>query len=1057
MKLASWLVLFFFAMTVNAAHADEALKIIARSQVTVSDPGLSSGEWRWLREHRKIRLAVWLPMSPPWDITTGLNDYGGINADFIGIAAENLGVEINVIRYPDYTAALAALRAGQADFIARAGDNQRRDGLLLSKPYSPEAAVEVINTEKSAGDEIKTIAVSSAYDPEAVQARYPQAQIVKFSSNRHALEALAFRKIDLFFCDSTTARYLVNQSSLANLRIRSLDSPFLTSGFAFAAMPSMEVWITVLDKLLRVLPESVSVEIHRRWNGGIPLSLSEQEPGFSSLEQKWIKEHPRLRVAVAEDNPPIAFFDKSGQLRGIIADILTALHLRTGFTFDIQRYPTQREALKAVKDGKDDLVAGVTQDDIWLTDLITTRTWLYNSWIMAGRAHYTPGEINPAVVSLDGQAPDVWLRQQSSKQAEKVSTWRQGLDRVVSGESDMMTMPLIVANALLASKEYASLRILGSMDIDPMRFSFGVSQQSWPLVTILNKALINIPPEDLHAITRGGNAVNSFDAVSANQAQKSLPIAIGGVIVLLLLVFWFWQRRQRNRVEALRKACQQAVDASQAKSAFLTTMSHEIRTPVSAILGLLELVMKRPGDTPQNRQSVRVAWDAAQSLLLLIGNILDVSRIESGRLVLRPERAALRPLIEESVMLFEGLASQKGLVFEPEIDAELQGDVLVDRSRLRQILVNLAGNAIKYTDHGKVMLRAHLVERDGDYLLLRIEVEDTGEGIDEATRQRLFQPFALGSNGNVTQSSGLGLYICRTLAQMMGGSIDLQSEPGNGTQVTVMLKLPVMAELPETSITSPAQNQPRGALTILIVDDNPAGRMLLAQQLEWLGHRVISAENPKTALEILESRQPDAVISDSNMPGMSGFELAKVLHERYPALPVFGITADAREVVREDALEAGMRDCLFKPITLNMLTGMLASISPAIPSPVMHQCALEHNLPAALLEGDNLSLFFSLQISVLDETLEQFARWRNESGVSLRETLHKLRGGLQLLGVDELEALCREQEQTPDIAGINHLETEIHQLRSTLQHRLGTGLQPYRNVLHEIKETSASK
>ncbi|WPM83925.1 histidine kinase dimerization/phospho-acceptor domain-containing protein [Apirhabdus apintestini] len=160
---------------------------------------------------------------------------------------------------------------------------------------------------------------------------------------------------------------------------------------------------------------------------------------------------------------------------------------------------------------------------------------------------------------------------------------------------------------------------------------------------------------------------------------------------------WLDVTRQSQMIQALRTAKRKADSASRVKSVFLATMSHEIRTPISAIIGMLELVMRRRGDTEQNRQSVRIAWEAAQSLLLLIGNILDVSRIESGRLVLRPERASLRTLIESSAILFDGLAAQKGLRFMLEIDAGLNDDVLIDTMRFRQIIVNLVGNAIKFT------------------------------------------------------------------------------------------------------------------------------------------------------------------------------------------------------------------------------------------------------------------------------------------------------------------------------------------------------------------------
>lgn len=648
MRAVTFILLFCLAFTACAAQQEATLRLLARSHEKVIEPGLSGSEWRWVREHRKIRMAVWEPMMPPYDITTGLNDYGGINADFTGLVAENLGIEIDVVRYPTYDDALAALRAGKADFMPQAGRQQQKQGLMLSVPYSDNIAVEVINTDASPDEPVKRIAVSPVYSSSEVLARYPGASIVKFSSTRHALEALAFRKIDLFFSDAITARYLASQSALSNLSIRPVADTFDAPGFSFAAMPKMAVWIAILDKMLMALPENAGVEIHRRWSGGIPLSLSEEPPPYTSLEHKWIKEHSRIRVAVAQDNGPIAFFNERGQLRGILADLLTALRLRTGFTFEIRRYPSQEAAFRAVNRGEAELIAGVTQEGIWQADLLTTRTWLYNSWVMVGRA--LPGKevLQPRVVSLRGEAPDGWLGRQNSGQTAKVDTWWQGFNSVLNDKNDMMVVPLIIANAQLSRKEFASLKILASIDAEPLRFAFGASREAWPLIGILNKALINIPPEDLHALTRGGSTGNVFASVSASALSKAWAVTfiLAGTALLALAAGWIYRRRRirqariRKLIQTLRAAKHRAERARRGKSAFLATMSHEIRTPVSAIIGMLELVMKRPDNAPQNPQSIRVAWTRRSRCCCLSG----ISLMWSG---LRPAvwcsaRSALR-------------------------------------------------------------------------------------------------------------------------------------------------------------------------------------------------------------------------------------------------------------------------------------------------------------------------------------------------------------------------------------------------------------------------------
>lgn len=1045
MKTFLIILLVFFAFTASAIQPGKPLLLLARSHEEIVEPGLSSSEWRWVREHRKIRLAVWQPMMPPYDITTGLNDYGGINADFIGLMAENLGVDIEIVRYATYSDALAALRKGEVDFIPQAGNNQKKQGLVLSVPYSKNIAVEVINTEDPSDKMVKKIAISPVYDSKSVLERYPGAELVTFSSSRHALEALAFHKIDLFFSDATTARYLASQSHFNNLYFRPVESTLYASGFSYAAMPKMQVWITILNKMLAGLPQKASVEIHRRWSGGLPLSFSKQPLVYTSLERKWISDHPRLRVAVAQNNEPISCFDEHGQLNCILANLLTALSLRTGFIFDIQRYPDQASAFRAVSQGDADVIAGATQEDIWQANLLTTQTWFINSWVMVGRAQTTDEMLKPRLVSLRSEAPEHWLSQLNEGNKTQVDTWQQGLSSIVQQKNDMMVMPLINANEQLKYKMFSSLKILNSIDTDPLRFAFGTSRQVWPLVTILNKALDNIPPEDLHAMTREGVVGNLWSSVSAPVVTKKLnAILIITVGIILAFVLWWGCRLRRNKrertreiIKKLRNASHRANRASRGKSAFLSTMSHEIRTPVGAIIGMLELVMKRPCDLPQNRQSLQIALEASQSLLLLIGNVLDVERIESGRLILRPERASLRRLIEKSTLLFEELAVHKSLKFVLEIDSELKGDVLIDVMRFQQIVTNLLGNAIKFTERGQVILSAQQQWKDSEFTLLVLEVKDTGEGIDETTCKRLFRPFTQGENCNVGQGSGLGLYICRQLADMMGGGVSLQSVPGEGTTVTVTLKLPVLSALAPSETSHLTMDQTRPTLNIMIVDDNPAGRMLLTQQLEWLGHRVISYDNPQRLFDALDVIQPDAVISDCNMPGMNGYALAREMHIRYPIIPVFGITADARESAREAARDAGMRACIFKPITLAVLEELLISLSSGDSASGTDWPSA--TLPAALLEEEHLNTFLALQLTVVDETLTVIRQWQDDPHVDLNEALHRFRGGIQLLGEQELEALCIEQEKAADVDGVRLLQERICMLREMLIHwRNGT-------------------
>ncbi|WP_312241220.1 ATP-binding protein [Pantoea sp.] len=1012
----------------GAQGMPEPLKLLARTRAVLADPGLTPDEWRWVREQRQLRLAIWTPVTPPFSITSGLHDYDGINADFLGLVADNLNVSVQVLLYPTRQAALNALEQGEADLIPQAGAEEQQRDLVLSQPYSDDIVVEVSNAaHPTAATSPKKIAFTS----EALQARlasqYADDEIVAFSSGRHALEQLAFHRIDRVISNAIVARYLINQSSLNNLQIQPLKK-HVDAGFAFAAPPQKARWIALINRVLNALPDAPKIEIMRRWNGGIPLSQSERPLDLTPLERQWIADRPTLNVAVVEGSAPLAWFDKNNRLRGIAADILTAIGLRTGLYFTVHRYASYPQALEAVKRGDSDLLAGATQENVWSNDMLATRAWLLNSWVYVSRKNVTEIQTLKTLAALPGLAPERWLDQYQRRQLLQADSWRTGLEWVASGKADAIVMPLIIASPMLARGYAGKLKILAGLDTEPMRFVLGTSRKNIALVAILNKALLNIPPEDLHAITRQA-WLSSFSSMPLQAQRKPGMAAFWGGALLLILAGILWH------ILALRRAKRLADHANRAKSVFLTTLSHEIRTPISAIIGRLELVLQRPKLDERARPSVNIAHEAAQSLLSLMNDLLDVARIEANRLLLRPERAAIRPLLESIALLFEGVAQQKGLTIKVELDARLQGDVLADAVRLKQVMANLLSNAIKFTATGQVGLQALVSADSENYLHLLLRVEDNGKGIDEKTRQRLFRPFEQGESGAADGGSGLGLYICRVLIEMMGGSIRLSSQPGQGTRVEVALSLPKMAAAAiRTDPDDGSESAPLPEFTILVVDDNPLGLLLLQEQLIHLRQQTVCAGSGAEALARLNERAFDLVMTDCQMPEMDGFALAAAVRQRYPALPVWGVTADAQRSASEACLSAGMACCLTKPLTLRDLKRALRALQPAasLLSPELREFSLRM-LPPALLNGDNRQRFLLLQTEGIERTLAGLQAWQQTPSLSLSSSLHRQRGALDMFGLASLSALCRELEQQAEPEGVARLIALLTELRTLLQ------------------------
>jgi signal transduction histidine kinase/CheY-like chemotaxis protein/HPt (histidine-containing phosphotransfer) domain-containing protein len=381
--------------------------------------------------------------------------------------------------------------------------------------------------------------------------------------------------------------------------------------------------------------------------------------------------------------------------------------------------------------------------------------------------------------------------------------------------------------------------------------------------------------------------------------------------------------------------------ANRAKSVFLATMSHEIRTPMNGVFGMLELLSMTRLDASQ-RATLDVVRESSKSLLRIIDDILDFSKIEAGKLDLRPQATCLRSVIDELHRLYSGNASSKGLVIQSSTDARISRALMVDPLRLRQIVGNLVSNAIKFTSEGSIEIRAELLERLGDQDRVRVSVHDTGVGVSAENQMLLFQPFSQADTdiGRQFGGTGLGLVICRRLAEMMGGSVEMRSELGKGTTVSLTLTLPIAepeslqdtasqspAEVPMSaefrrSTPSVAQAEQDGTL-VLLVDDHPVNRMLLLRQVNTLGYAAETANDGLHALEVWKARRFGIVITDCNMPNLDGYELARRIRALEAGagkrVPIIACTANAMRGEAEKCLAAGMDDFLGKPIELRQL------------------------------------------------------------------------------------------------------------------------------------------
>ncbi len=404
---------------------------------------------------------------------------------------------------------------------------------------------------------------------------------------------------------------------------------------------------------------------------------------------------------------------------------------------------------------------------------------------------------------------------------------------------------------------------------------------------------------------------------------SSVPIAYEGQDSVLTFAHDITERKrvaQQNR--ELEIAAAKALAASQAKSAFLSTMSHEIRTPMNAILGYTQLILRDPNLGSETVANLKIISRSGEHLLNIINEVLDMAKIEAGHLKVAPKTFNLPSLLHHLEAIFRLQAAANGVEFAVHRSGEPLEYIVADEGKVRQVLTNLLGNAVKFTQRGRIELRAALNDRADERLWLSVEVEDSGIGMTAEEQENLFQPFIQGERGQNLHhgGTGLGLAICRGLATAMNGDIGVSSRPGSGS--TFHFEIPVERGI-QRDCNEPSGRRGRvlgiqageDAPRILIADDMPDNREWLSKLLQLTGFAVRCAENGEVAVQVWKEWQPQLVLMDIHMPVMNGFEATRSIRSAPDGehTIIVVLTADAMEEERTDALENGVDGFISKP------------------------------------------------------------------------------------------------------------------------------------------------
>lgn len=659
-----------------------------------------------------------------------------------------------------------------------------------------------------------------------------------------------------------------------------------------------------------------------------------QKPVFTKGELQYIQEGTPVVVSYDPDFAPLSYQnEKTGAFEGVSADVFEFISANSRIEFRFEAH-SQSEGLELLRQGKVDALCHSDGDYLWdgRNNMKSTLYYLSTPTTMITRngadgietLALTEGYQLSETVEKDN--PDWTIRH--------YLTAEECLEAVRNGDADATYINTPVSSLLLGEADRGILnRAILSRYISKMRIGISDAADA-RLFSIIDKCIQYLPEEqvDTFLVTNSSLA----NTVTLRTLLYSHPIMVVGVcagILLLLSGIVVLLSYNRMRTKVMRAELQKAEETSRAKSDFLSRMSHEIRTPMNAIIGLTNLAQMSGEAPPKVAQDLERINSSAKFLLSLLGDILDMSKIESEKMLIECKPFDLKQLVSEITGMFEVQAGSRGIALETV--CRLQENWYIgDKMRLQQVLTNLLSNACKFTDQGgSIRLLAEEQNRTAEAASIRFSVQDTGIGIDKEDLERVFRAFEQAKGSNLrTPGTGLGLAISSNLVRLMGGELLAESKPGVGSEFAFTLTLPVCEEAIPGNEASPGGSMELRleGLRVLLAEDNDLNAEIAVELLKAQGMAVDRAEDGRQAVELFGKSVEDfyaIILMDVNMPGMDGLtatrEIRSLNRPDAAVIPILAMTANTFQEDRDRATACGMDGFLPKPFDVAQLYQLL--------------------------------------------------------------------------------------------------------------------------------------
>lgn len=650
---------------------------------------------------------------------------------------------------------------------------------------------------------------------------------------------------------------------------------------------------------------------------------------YTPQEKAWIQANPVIRYAMYPGSRPFIFM-KGDRPAGVATEYLHAIGKSSGLRFEPVHVANIRQAKLALQRKELDLlpVAPALQDGgVADNTLLTTRPYLVGTAVIMTRASthsiFRLNELEGLHVAvrrdsllhqlLNDRFPAISLVPVNDAQNE--------LDAVSSGMADAAIDVDTVLLPLWRKMYFSNLHVSGAISDIVLSFRMGVRGDDPMLASVIDKSLTTLTAKQTDEMMARWMEDSDYGVTSWRVHYRFHAPEITAALLLLLALAYLYGRARKDR--------RRAEQSEKEKAMFLAVMSHEIRVPLSAVLSSVEL-LKLTRLNKNQKELLATSSSAADALLRLVDDVLDLSKLEADGLTLDNAATDVRKLVHDVVQIVRHRIDEKGLQLNLNIDVPDGTYVMLDATRIQQVVINLLTNAIKFTNHGGVTLDVALNRPGNDAASrkLAVSVCDTGIGIPPEQHTRLFHAYVQADSTIARRygGTGLGLSISRQLIELMGGTITLHSEVNVGT--TISFCIPV--DLAPTRATSteeshPAQWDQAGKAkeaSVLLVEDHPAIRFVFEQQLRSIGCRVTACPDGETALRMFDSMPFDLVLMDCGLPDISGYEVTRTLRRREKDgrhTPILALSASTDAAHKMACIECGMDGLLKKPLELSLL------------------------------------------------------------------------------------------------------------------------------------------